>query len=431
MKEFINRGIKKLMSTGFFHIFGATVVNKILAFLSNFFIVRLISKSSFGIYTYANNILSFLLLLSGMGLVSGVFQLCSENAKNKKKAEEIYSYGTKIGIAFNILLTITILIISILCKLPFEGANKLLAMMSITPLINILFEFQQIYLRFNLKNKEYSYASTVNTVLILIFSVAGAGFFAAPGLIFGRYIAYIISEIINFKIFKAPIFLNQVEKITRSVKSVLYRISIISMLNNGLSQTLYLLDVFILGIVGISGSGIASYKVATIIPTALYFIPSAVCVYIYPYFAMNKDDTRWVIDNYKKTTLGMIAINGLITIILIAGAPLIINLCFGKQYANAVKCFRILMLGFFMNGSFRGIAGNLLVTQRRLKFNLFEGLVSGGVNIIGNLILIPRMGSIGAAIATLCVMNISAVLSSGYFIYVLKKKETMDNSLQP
>ena len=84
-----------------------------------------------------------------------------------------------------------------------------------------------------------------------------------------------------------------------------------------------------------------------------------------------------------------------------------------------------------MNGSFRGIAGNLLVTQRRLKFNLFEGLVSGGVNIIGNLILIPRMGSIGAAIATLCVMNISAALSSGYFIYVLKKKETMDNSLQP
>lgn len=431
MKEFINRGIKKLMSTGFFHIFGATVVNKILAFLSNFFIVRLISKSSFGTYTYANNILSFLLLLSGIGLVSGVFQLCSENARNEKRAEEIYSYGTKIGILFNIVLAIIILIVSISCKLPFEGANRLLAMMSITPIINILFEFQQIYLRFKLKNKEYSYASTINTVLILIFSVAGAAFFAAPGLIFGRYIAYIISEIINLRIFNSPILLFKVGKITRGVKSVLYRISVISMLNNGLSQTLYLLDIFILGLVGISGSGIASYKVATIIPTALYFIPSAVCVYIYPYFAMNKDDTRWVIDNYKKTTLGMIALNGLITVILIAAAPLVMNLCFGKQYVDAVKCFRILMLGFFMNGSFRGIAGNLLVTQRRLKFNLFEGLVSGGVNIIGNLILIPRMGSIGAAIATLCVMNISAALSSGYFIYVLKKKETMDNSLQP
>ena len=116
----------------------------------------------------------------------------------------------------------------------------------------------------------------------------------------------------------------------------------------------------------------------------------------------------------------MFVFNLLVAAGLSLTAPIIISLFFGEQYLDTVVCFRILILGYFFNGTFRGIAGNLLVTQRRLKFNLFEGLVSGLCNLVGNIVLIPRLGSIGAAYTTLAVMIISSVLSSGYFIYVLK-----------
>lgn len=422
MNVFFKKAIEKLNATGFFHIFGATLVNKILGFLSNFIIVRLISKTAFGEYTYANNILSFILILSGLGLVSGVFQLCSENIGNIDVAEKIYAFGNRMGVLINIILAFIIVGIALIWKMPIQNAGHLLALMSITPLVNILFEFQQIYLRYHLKNKAYSYASTFNTALLLICSCIGAYIGQAEGLIFSRYIAYILSSVISFKVFKAPIKLVGV-KLERGIRSVLLRLSVISMLNNGLSQMLYLLDIFVMGLVGIGEIAIASYKVATIIPTALYFIPSAICIYIYPHFAMNKDNKEWLVQNYKRLTIAMVVFNAGLSLLLIVLAPFIISLFFGKQYLDAVVCFRILMIGYFFNGSFRGIAGNLLVTQRRLKFNLFEGLLSGGVNVLGNLWLIPLFGSIGAAYATLIVMTFSATLSTGYFIYVLYRKE--------
>lgn len=422
MKQLIKAGIEKLKNTGFFHIFGATLINKILGFLSNFIVVRLIEKSAYGVYTYANNILSFVLLLSGLGMVSGVFQLCSEKIGNREEMERIYAYGSAVGIGFNFIIAMIIFCVARFYTLPIPASNHLLMLMALTPIINILFEFQQIYLRFNLKNQEYSYASTINTALLLICSVIGSVLFKEEGLIFARYFAYILSSLLTYKLFRAPIKLYG-EKLIQESRKVLYRISIISMFNNGLSQMLYLLDIFVLGLVVVDESIIASYKIATVIPTALYFIPSAVCTYVYPYFAMNKDNKKWLIDNYKRLTFLMMTFNAVLTVGLCITSPIIIRIFFGKQYLDAVSCFRILIIGYFFNGTFRGIAGNLLVTQRRLKFNLFEGLISGGINIIGNALLIPALGSIGAAYTTLGVMLISSLLSTGYFIYVLKKKK--------
>ena len=64
------------------------------------------------------------------------------------------------------------------------------------------------------------------------------------------------------------------------------------MVINALSQLLYLLDLFVIGIVDPQETIIASYKVATVIPTALIFIPNSLVIYIYPYFAEHKDDTE-------------------------------------------------------------------------------------------------------------------------------------------
>lgn len=420
MREIILHSLEKLKNTGFFHIFGSTVINKILAFLSNFIVVRIISKEAFGIYTYANNILSFLLLVSGLGLVSGIFQLCSENYGNKEKSDSIYSFGSGIAFASNILLSLIILFVAFFVSLPVKGSNVLLMLMAVTPIINIIFDLQQIYLRSNLKNAEYSYATMINTGLLLVFSVGGAITYQAEGLVIARYIAYILSSFIIYKLFHAPIKI-AIKRIDKETEKVLMNISIISMLNNGLSQLLYLVDIFVMGLVGLGETIIASYKVATIIPTALYFIPSAVCVYIYPHFAMNKNNKKWLLNNYYKLTIIMGVCNFIISAILIIIAPFIVTIFFGKQYVDAVVCFRILMVGYFFNGTFRGIVGNLLVTQRKLKFNFFIGLIAGIINIAGNIFLIPIMGSIGAAYTTLIVTIFSSIISSLYFIYVLRK----------
>ena len=94
---------------------------------------------------------------------------------------------------------------------------------------------------------------------------------------------------------------------------------------------------------------------------------------------------------------------------------------FGAQYLDAVPVFRILSLNYFISGTFRILSGNLLVTQRKLKFNLFVAVVSSAVNIIANFLFIQWWGAIGAAIATVLVVVISSILSTTYLIITFKR----------
>ena len=74
MIDNLRNNLQKLYRTGFFHIFSANVINKILLFCNGIFIVKVLSKESFGIYSYSQNLLSLFLLFSGLGINNGLLQ---------------------------------------------------------------------------------------------------------------------------------------------------------------------------------------------------------------------------------------------------------------------------------------------------------------------------------------------------------------------
>lgn len=194
------------------------------------------------------------------------------------------------------------------------------------------------------------------------------------------------------------------------------------MLNNGLSGMLTLMDVLLIGILLGSAADVADYKVAVIIPTALGFIPSAVITYVYPYFSMHINDKSWLLSNYKKLFAAMGIFNLLICIFLYFDAPFIIRIAFGQQYLNAVTMFRICTASYFFEGTFRTIAGNLLVSQRKLLFNFGVALCAGVLNIVCNYFLILYWGAVGAAITTLIITAFFGILATLYLLYTFKTK---------
>lgn len=417
----IKSAFNNLNTTGFFHIFGSNVINKMLSFMCSILVVRIVSKVAFGEYTYANNVISIILLFSGLGMVSGTFQLCSEEISNIDRRNAIYRYGCRVGIQFNLLLILVAVVVALFAPLKIPGARLLILMMALYPVVMILFEFQQIYLRSSLQNKLYSYSTTINTVLVVIGSVVGAVLFQIKGLIVGTYLAYCGTVFILFCFFKVPVFIKK-SKLDNTYRRVLYRISIVSMCNNGLSQLLYLADIFILGIIIPNESIIASYKIATVIPTAMTFIPSAVVTYIYPYFASNRTNKEWTISRYKILLKAMLLGNFIISLVLFVFANQFIGWIYGNSYLDAVPCYRVLVISYFFSGSFRIVSGNLLVTQRKVEFNLFVAILSGIINIAGNIILIPVYGSMGAAIVTLSVVIVSSLISTIYYTWLIKEK---------
>lgn len=412
--------IKKLFSSGFFHIIGSSAANKIISFLSSFVLVRILTKSEYGTYTYAWNIYSLLVLMSGMGIDSAVLQMMSERSGDEQYGKRISAFGMRFGLAVNFFLSLLILFIGLFADLKIAAARGLLIMLCALPLLQVIINIASANLRATRKNKEYAGLMLINSILILVFSVMGSIIFRETGMVLAQYCACLISVLLCLFFYKA-VWLRADRTLDREERTPLLKIAFISMLNNSLAQLMYLLDVFVLGIVDPQETILASYKVATVIPTALTFIPASLVIYIYPYFAQHKDDKKWCMQHYKKLITAFGIFNLAVSLIMFLLAPFIVRIVFGKQYLDCVTVFRLLSINYFFSGTFRIISGNLLVTQRKLKFNLLVVVVSSSFNILFDWIFIKQWGSVGAAIATIGVVFISSVMSTSYLVCTFRK----------
>lgn len=419
-KQLILKMKNKLLDTGFFHVFGSSIINQIIAFFSGVILVRVLSKTEYGVYSYAYSIINFFLIFNGVGAASGLIQLSSETS-DKKIQRDYYKLANRMAFFFDVFLLAILVVVCRFVAFKLAGTQEVLLVMVPLPICILAYNLKTTYFRATLRTKEYSYANTGNAIAVFVFSVIGAFLFKAKGLAIGQSIAYMasvlcISKFLGLKLsFKKP-------SISKTQKVDFIKISLISAATSGMSQIMNMLDVFILGIVMPDGDIVASYKVGTTIPTALAFIPAAIVTYIYPYFARNKDNKQWLKIQYKRLLVMVGALNATISIGLLLFAPLIIRIVFGAKYLDSVAVFRILSVSYFFSATFSGMSGNLLVTQRRLKWNFWRGLLTGILNAIGNVILISAFGAVGAAISTLTVCTISGIADTIKMCSVIKHK---------
>ena len=411
--------VSRLRVSGFFHIFFSNILNMAIAFVTGIILVRVLSKSDYGIYSYANNVFSIFIIFNGLGATSAALQLCSET-DDKAKRDALSNFGYLFGAKFSFLLCLIILFVAAFIPLPVDGSSQLLGFLFLLPLFIFLNEMQKVVLRSELRNSQYAYSNIVATFFILVGTVAGAFLWSTTGLIIGRYLAVLMSIIVVAVVFHS-LPRRKAQKASRDEKKPFRRIALVSSLNNGLGELTYLIGTFIVGIALSTSEAVAVYQVATMIPIALNFIPLSIVVFIYPYFARNKENHLWVWKNYKRVMAVTMIICIALSLFCIIGASLIIKIVFGAQYLEAVPPFRILMAGFALASSLRLISGNLLVTQRKLLFN---SVVAGGsilLLVALNIILVPKYGIVGASVAQATMLVLSGCASTVYFAKLVRR----------
>jgi len=420
----IKRYSQTLRDNGFFSIFISQVINKILLFSTSVIVVRLISKSDYGLYSYAYNIVSMFLLINGLGVLSGFLQFGSEFSDNPSKSKAFEKYTMKIGFIASVFLSFCILFFTYSSISSIENSKNLLLSLSLIPIFNFINSFYETKLRVFQQNKQYSLFLNINSTIYFIGIIIGSIQFGVFGIVLAKYISYIFSILYGITVTKKSNTASKNIRVTNlnsKEKKDFMNLSLVSIINNAISQMLYLLDVFIIGLVLVDTSIIASYKTATIIPFALTFIPLSVVIFAYPYYAKNHTNIQLIKLYTKYMITGLICFNGVITIFLICFAKNIIYMLFGVEYFDSITPFIILSIGFFISGSFRIPLGNILFSLKKIKFNLLVSILTGLTNIILNYILIVRFGSIGAAFATLSVYTLSSILSTWYFIYLINR----------
>lgn len=408
--------LHKLWERGFYHIFGASFINKVIQFSASILLVRILSKQLYGVWTYAENILQFFLLLQGLGCVVGLLQFASANQDNPEKQYSYMKFTLIVGLIVNSIIALSIVIFYFFGELGIPESKPILLILALFPVLNIIFDTIQMYFRSSFENKKFSLLTTVNSATFLTFSTLGALIWGIYGVAFGRYMAVIISVITGIYLLKPHI-----KKIYTSYKLSYIEIkeflsfSLISMLSNIFSSLLFILDVFLIGLLMKDESLVATYKIATIIPFAMNFLPMTVLIYIYPYLVQAAKNKEQIKSLFKKLVLVLSSINAIISLSAIALAPFIIRLLFGADYENAIPSFRILMLGYFVIGSFRSPAGNTLNALKKVQYNLLIVIITGIFNIALDYLLIKKYGMIGAATTSLTVSIISAGLALIYF----------------
>ncbi len=416
------------VKAGVVHTLSANVINKFISMISAMVVTRLLSQTDYGIWSYTINLFSYLVLISGFGLISGNMQFAAEN-KGEGKAYSYYRYCFSKGFLLDFGLIIIFGTVCQVITLPINESKPYILIYLPHLLLEYVLAIIQGILRSKNKIKEYAFLLNVDTIAIAICTCVGA-LFGITGLIIGRYLASAISLTVGYLKNKEYIGkIKTAERLSTSEKKGLWYFSLFTGASSAMNLLVYQLDITLIGAMIKEPTDVAIYRVGTLIPNALQFIPSSIVIAILPTILYHKNEVGWIRTNIKKVYLILIGFNIILVTGLMVFAPFIIRIVSGEQYLPAVPVFRVLSLGYFFSGTFRTLSVNLLASFRRVKYGLAISVVSCVSDIVLNYFLIKQYSMIGAAYATLVVDIITALMGSIYVV-ILLRKGTINEFLQ-
>lgn len=416
-KELKNK-IAQFGREGLFHIFGSSVLAKVGGLISSVVVVRNLPKASYGEFVDADNLYTYLAIFIGLGLTNAVIQYCSERVSDARRAA-IYRYSVKVGMVGNVLLCL--LVLALAAAKYYAGDEAVacyLATMCGLPFVAYARQYQQIVLRVKLKNKEYSATNTVYTIVHVGGNILFTLLWGVPGLIISQYLGHMLGAAYSTIALRREGFFQQLsnpsQRLERGERKEFLSYGLTCALTDFAYTVLVLLDVTCLGLVLQDPEILADYKVAATIPSACAFIPGSLSVYFYPKlvaaFSEGKRQGKELLLQVAKLYA---LVNSFACLCLVILAPVILWVVFGEQYAGTTPIFRLLSLNYLLFAA-RQLTGNAIIVMKKVKVNLLFAVISGVLNIALNLLMIPVMGSLGAAIATLLVTAFIVVLNVVY-----------------
>ncbi len=420
--------IAPLIQNGFLWIFGGNFAAQFFGFISSVVVIRNLSKTDYGVYVDASNIYSYMAIFIGMGMISAILQFCSENVTQERKIS-IYRFAFSTGSVFNIFLALFIFAVGSIYK-P-DGAGLYLRMMCGYPIVIYTDNYLQMTLRVKRKNREFGLVYIVYAVTICAGNIVFTLWWGIAGLIISSYFTQIVSALMAFRFLKKAGFFEELAmpapKLAPDKKREISGYCMLCIATDFVTTALVLLDITCLNYVLGDAEILADYKVASAIPSAMMFVPTSLVTYFYPLmvegYSQNPGRFANQLKEYVRVFVGVAL---LLLIIMFAFAPLIIYIVYGEKYIGVVPIFRILCVNFFVNAGIRKLLTNAIYVMKRVKINLLLASLAGVLNIALDLILIGKLGSQGAAIATAAVTVFISVLEAAYVMRYLRGKGVAD-----
>ena len=398
--------IKKIFGNSMWQI-SEKIITMLLSVIVTSFIARYLGTEQYGLVNYIISVVSLFTTFSTLGMEKITINDIVENRNSKEKI---------IGTSFIIRLIggiVLILISQITLYILTDGdtVSQILGIIMGICMLFKAFEVIEYYLQSQMNLKITSIIRFITAIVVTITKILVVYFdFGVIGFICTYFIDAAVAGILFFIWYKK----NNKEKWKPSkeyAKSLLSRCWYVAI--GGLLVTIYMrIDQVMLGSMLENKTQNGIYSAAVRIAEMWYFVPTAVITAIQPIILKSK--TNGNEDEYNKNMQRLYDIVSIISItcgiIISLFGGLVVDILYGVEYKGAYEVLSISVWAglFALLGTARSI---WLVAEEKQKYTLVFTIMGGATNIILNSIFIPKMGAIGAAIATLIAQFVANVIA--------------------
>jgi O-antigen/teichoic acid export membrane protein len=391
-------------------LMGEKVLRLLIALSVGVWVTRYLGPEQFGILSYAQSFVGIFAALSSLGLNDIIIR---ELVKDQEKRNLILgsSFGLQILGSSIIML---ILIISIYYNDNEPLTNKIIIILGLLTFINS-FNVIASYFHSQVKSKFYAIAGLVGVIISALLKVY---------LILGNYSLIYFVYVLTFDvIFLVTGLIWFYKKSGESLLKWKFSWKMAKdllkdawpLILSGIIVSIYMKIDQVMIKEYLGNGEVGQYSAAVRLSEAWYFIPTIICSSLFPAIinAKLKDDTLYK-DRLQRLYNLMVVLGVVIILPVLTLSDWVINLLYGEAFQRSAGVLNIHILGSVF--VFLGVANQKwFISENYQAYNIIclgMGMVA---NIVLNVIMIPRMGIMGAAYATLISQFVASVLAPVFF----------------
>jgi O-antigen/teichoic acid export membrane protein len=377
-------------------MFGGKFITLGISFFISIYIARYLGPSNYGLLNYVISFVGLFAFLSSFG-VDGI--VSREIIKDHDKKDEIIGTAFYLKIIGSLLAILSIVIVSIsITKDIFTLGLILLFSLNFIPQAFNVIEtyFQSQVLSKKVVTAQFI-ANIISTILKVLCIILGKGIFWLTLIYVVETSIYALILVFSFRKFGNHL---RKWKFNINIAKNLLKDSWPLMLSSiAIGIYMKIDQVMIKNMLGNEQAGI--YAVAVRLSEVWYFIPGIICTSLFPAIinAMHTDNELFI-SRMRKLYFLVFWFSIIMAVFVTIFSYGIIKILFGLQYMAAITTLQIYVwAGISVS---LGIASSqYLLAKNMTKIFFYNTLFGAMVNVILNMILIPKMGINGAAFATL------------------------------
>ncbi|MBU3134092.1 oligosaccharide flippase family protein [Clostridium gasigenes] len=389
-----NKLFKKFVEFGI-----GSIITLLLGFISSPIITRIISPEENGKFSMFNTVTNLLLVIVMLGLDQSYVRYYYEEEQHSR--ETLLRKCIKIPLIINIFIGIVIIILykPISMYMVQEKSLMITILLVVNLLLSIISRFALLQIRMSQRAKLYSLLNVIMKIANLIFVIII--FFIYKNsyvtLVMAMILTNIIVTVLAIILEKDQWFTNKQKVPIKTSTNEIVRYGIPLVFSMAITWIFQSIDrVAIKEFSGYSEVGL--YSGAMTIVALLNAVQATFTTFWTPVaferYSLEPDNKEFFTKINKIVSVIMM----FIAIGLIASKDIIV-LLLGEKYREAVFIFPYLVfMPIMYTISETTVLG--INFKKKPKYHIYIAIISAIVNLIGNLILVPKMGARGAAIST-------------------------------